>query len=85
MNMSTEPTVIIGFIRAALTLAIAFGIFLTDAQQNAIIVFAGALIALVGLFLSLWARAKVYAPATVDALTTEAYEDGLAAQVTNRP
>ena len=69
--MRTEPTLIIGFVRAAIALAATFGYFLTVEQGEAIINFLMAALPVVSILLTLWNRNAVFAPATVDRLLEE--------------
>lgn len=69
--MNTEPTLIIGLIRAVMAVLVAFGIDITEDQQVSLITLAGSLIAVISLGLTLWNRQAVFAPATVNRLLTE--------------
>ena len=46
--MNTEPALIVGFISAAIMLAIAFGVPITDDQTKAVIAFVTAAIPIIG-------------------------------------
>ena len=74
--MDTEPTRITGYVTLFITTLVALIVafapgFVTDAQRDAIIAFAVALVP-IGIFLVEFLRSKVYAPATVDRLVTNA-------------
>lgn len=66
--MYTEPTVIIGLIRALMAVLVAFGIDMTEDQQVSLITLAGSVIAVISLGLTFWNRQSVFSPATVDAM-----------------
>lgn len=69
--MQTEPTIIIGLIRAVMAVLVAFGIDMTEDQQVSLITLAGALIAAISLGLTFWNRQAVFSPATVNRLLAE--------------
>lgn len=50
--MNTEPALIVGFISAALVLAVAFGVPISDDQTKAVIAFVTAAIPIVGAFIT---------------------------------
>jgi hypothetical protein len=47
-----DPALIVGLIRAALILAVSFGVGITQAQQDSLLIFVGALLAVVSLALT---------------------------------
>ncbi len=77
--MKSEPTLIIEAIRAVLILLTTFGVALTSYQQSAIILAAGALIAVASAGLAWWNRNRVFAPATVEKIAEQAAATGVAA------
>ena len=76
--MNSEAAILVGLLRAGMTLLISFGVFLTSEQQDAIIVFAGAAIAGIGLAMSLITRFNVFSKDTVEVLVAEAAASGSA-------
>ena len=75
--MQTQPTLMIEAVRTLLILLTSFGIAINDQQQGAIIAFAGVLAALVSAGLAWYNRSKVYAPATVQKIATQAAATGV--------
>lgn len=47
-----DPALIVGLIRAALILLVSFGVYVTQEQQDAILMFTGALLAVLSLVLT---------------------------------
>ena len=74
--MSLEPVLVTQLVAAILALAVAFGVPVTDEQRQAILQVVGIV---VSIFLggAVIARSRAVAPATVDRLTAEAYEQGV--------
>jgi hypothetical protein len=72
--MQSEPTIIIGLVRAVLAVLVAFGIDLTQDQQVSLITLTGAVIAVVSLGLTYWNRQSVFSPETVNRLLEEQAE-----------
>ena len=74
--MSLEPVLVTQLVAAVLALLVAFGIPVTDEQRQAILQVVGIV---VSIFLggAVVARSRAYAPATVDRLTADAYEQGV--------
>jgi hypothetical protein len=73
--VNTEPARIGGyvtlFITTAIALFVAFGGFVTQDQKEAILGFAGALVVIIPVLVE-FIRSRVYAPATVDRLVSNA-------------
>lgn len=74
--MNLEPVLFTQLVAALLALAVAFGVPVTEEQRQAILQVVGIVVAI---FLggAVVARSKAFAPATVDRLTAEAYEQGI--------
>jgi len=53
-----DPALIVGLVRAALILAVSFGVYITQDQQDALLAFVGALLAVMSLALTAVTRAK---------------------------
>lgn len=70
--MQSQPTLIVEAIRAFIILASAFGVALTADQQAAIILAAGATLALISAGLAWYNRSKVYSIATTQKVATRA-------------
>lgn len=75
--MQTEPSTIIGTITglaaAVVAALIAFGVDLSQDQQNALL---GLVAVVAPIVAGVLIRSKVFAPATVEKLTTKAYQAG---------
>lgn len=76
--MKTEPSVIIGIITAlvaaCINVAVAFGLNLTDDQQQAILGFTAVAAPLIAAVII---RFNVYAPATVEKISDQQYAAGV--------
>jgi hypothetical protein len=51
-SVLNDPALIVGLVRAALILAVSFGIGITQAQQDSLLMFVGALLAVLSLLLT---------------------------------
>lgn len=84
--MATEPATIVGTITAAATaviaLLVAFGMDLTDEQQQAIL---GVVAVAAPVIAAVVIRGKVYAPKTAQEVVNDAAETGVAADVATPP
>lgn len=76
--MNTQPTLIVETLRAFLILLTTFGVAINAEQQGALILFAGAMVALVSAALAFYNRSKVYAPASVQKVADRAAATGVA-------
>lgn len=74
--MNLEPVLVTQLVAAILSLAVAFGAPITDDQRQAVLQVVGIVVAI---FLggAVVARSHAYAPATVQQVAAEAYEQGL--------
>lgn len=84
--MASEPATIVGTITAAATaviaLLVAFGMDLTDEQQQAIL---GVVAVAAPVIAAVVIRGKVYAPKTAQEVVNDAAETGVAADVATPP
>lgn len=84
--MATEPATIVGTITAAATaviaLLVAFGLDLSDEQQQAIL---GVVAVAAPVIAAVVIRGKVYAPKTAQEVVNDAAETGVAADVATPP
>lgn len=51
-KLLSDPALVIGLVRAALILAVSFGVGITQAQQDSLLMFVGALLAVMSVVLS---------------------------------
>jgi len=67
-----DPALIVGLVRATLILVVSFGVAITQAQQDSLLMFVGALLAVMSIVLTGVTRAKTTPTAnpTLDAGTT---------------
>lgn len=73
-----EPVVIVQFVAALLTVGIAFGMPITDAQREAVLQFVGVLAPIV-IAATIMMRQNVFAPDTVEGIKTAAAKQVIAA------
>ena len=78
--MQFEPVLISQLVAAALALAAAFGLPVSDIQRQAILQFVGVVVALM-IGSGLFARNFVYSQNSVDKLKRQAFDDGAASAV----
>jgi len=78
-NLLKEPALIVGLVRAALILAVSFGVAFSQAQMDSTVAFVGALLAVISLALTGVTRSIVVSPATSSERETDAFNVGLTA------
>jgi len=78
-DLLKDPALIVGLVRAALILAVSFGVAITQQQQDAVLMFVGAFLAVLSLALTAVTVAKttskanpvLHAGTTVEVITPE--------------
>jgi hypothetical protein len=63
-DLLKDPALVVGLVRAGMILAVSFGVGLTQPQQDAVLMFTGALLAVLSLALTAITRAKTTPTAT---------------------